>query len=99
MTTADALIHTLQSPNVSDSNGEIANIVDAVANLANGVFRISTAITPRAAPGRDAQGGHVESLTEAVMGISFGLSEIASSINNLADAIREKQHETEEPPE
>jgi hypothetical protein len=74
-------------------NCEPANVVDAIANLANGAFAVAHAITPRdAAAGRCPYGGHVQSATEAMMGITQGLQDIAVSIRDLADAIRE-QHE------
>lgn len=41
--------------------------------------------------GQDATGGSVASLTEAVMGITAGLVQIADAINNLADATRNQQ--------
>ena len=40
----DAIREVFISPNVSDSNGEAANVVDAMANVANGLFRIAKAI-------------------------------------------------------
>lgn len=39
-----ALWETLQSKNVSDSNGEDANIVDVVASLASGLNSVARAI-------------------------------------------------------
>lgn len=39
-----ALWETLQSKNVSDSNGEDANIVDVVASLASGLNSVAQAI-------------------------------------------------------
>lgn len=42
-----------------------------------------------AAPGRDATGGHVECLTEAVMGVTAGLVKIAEAISDLAEAVRQ----------
>ena len=90
MNTADALVRTLESPNVCDSNMENANVVDVINYLANATSRIAKAITPPIAGGQDEAGGHVESLTEAVMGITKGLCLIASSIESLAEAIRER---------
>lgn len=55
------------------------------------IKKLADAITPPAAPGTDAQGGHVESLTEAVMGITGALSDIASAIRELAEAVRESK--------
>ena len=54
--------------------------------------RIADAICyPAAAPGKDAAGGAVLSLTEAVMGVTAGLCRIADAVNNLAEAVREGQ--------
>lgn len=92
MTTAQALYDTLQSPNVCDSNFEAANVVDVIQHLALATGKVADAITPRnAAAGKDANGGHVESLTEAVMGITAGLHRIANAISELAEAVRDKE--------
>lgn len=87
---AKAIRETLISPNVPDSNLEPANMVDVIANLSNGAFRIASAITPVAVAGKDAAGGHVESLTEAVMGLTRGLFAISESIDHLAEAVERK---------
>ena len=87
--TADAILRTLESPNVPDSNLEPANLVDVANSLANATRAVANAITPLdAAPGRDEAGGHVESLTEAVMGVSKGLCRIASAIESLACSVK-----------
>ena len=36
---------------------------------------------------KDAQGGHVESLTEAVMGITAALTQMAGAMQAIADAM------------
>ena len=77
------------SPNVCDSNGEPANLVDVGSDVARAAHRIASAITAPGAPGRDASGGHVQSLTEAVMGMTAGLQAIAEAIHHLARAIEE----------
>ena len=87
---ADRLYDLLRSPNVPDSNWEPANIVDVVDRAGRGIHRLAESIKPDAAPGRDAGGGQVGSLTEAAMGITSGLFRIAESIESLADAIRER---------
>lgn len=48
------------------------------------VKRIAEAITPIAVPGTDASGGTVDSLTEAVMGMTSGLVRIADAIEGIA---------------
>ena len=77
------------SPNVLDSNLEPANVVDVIDNLAKAVGKVSTAIMPNCVGNEDAAGGRVESLTEAVMGITSGLTNIAHAITDLAEAVRE----------
>lgn len=90
MNTADAILRTLESPNVSDSNMESANIVDVFDRVAKQMRKLSCAITPDdAMSGQDALGGNVGSLTEAVMGVTGGLVRIAESIDGLAEAVRE----------
>ncbi|TXH51882.1 MAG: hypothetical protein E6Q97_17540 [Desulfurellales bacterium] len=49
--------------------------------------RIAQAISADAAPGTDETGGHVNSLTEAVMGVTAGLCKIAEAIEYLADRL------------
>jgi hypothetical protein len=86
--TADALRDVLISPNVADSNGECANVVDGLSLLADAVTRVARAITPlSAAPGHDSHGGHIESLTEAMMGVGRSLADIASAAGEIAEAI------------
>lgn len=88
---ANAIVDCLRSPNVSDSNFEAANLVDTTDRMASGIYRLALAIMPNAAGGKDANGGHVESLTEAVMGVSAGLARIADAIESLADAVRHRE--------
>lgn len=62
-------------------------------DIAQAATRIADAITPlHAAPGKDAMGGTVTSLTEAVMGVTAALESIAAALNRLAD-----QEEVEDP--
>ena len=58
-------------------------------DLSMAVRRLADAITPNIAGGTDAAGGHVSSLTEAVMGVTSGLCRIASAIEDLASAVSE----------
>jgi hypothetical protein len=61
----------------------------ALPEIATGIKAVANAITPiGAAPGQDAGGGYVGSLTEAVMGVSGGLFAIAGAIDRLAAAIQ-----------
>lgn len=51
--------------------------------------RIGDSITANLVGSFDATGGHVESLTEAVMGVTSGLVKIAEAIDGLSEAIKE----------
>jgi hypothetical protein len=89
MSTENAIRDTLESAAVPDCNLNPANIVDVVNYLAISTGKIANAISPGgAAPGKDAFGGHVSCLTEAVMGTTEGLMEIAGAIRELAHAVR-----------
>jgi hypothetical protein len=61
--------------------------------IATAIDHLADAITPRGAcPGRDATGGSVGSLTEAMMGITAALQNIStelSSIRNEIECMRE----------
>lgn len=63
---------------------------DQLNNIANAIRRLAEAVLPyAAAPSEDASGGFVNSLTEAVTGMTTGLVRIADSINRVADSISE----------
>lgn len=88
---AEAISEALTSPNVSDANGECANVVDTLNRISLAASQIARAITPdHAAPGHDATGGTIMSLTEAMMGVTSGLVCIAESISELASAVRDR---------
>ncbi len=53
--------------------------------IADALMSLGRCITPAAFPGTDASGGHIESLTEAVMGVTEGLFAIAHAIDRLAE--------------
>jgi hypothetical protein len=56
------------------------------------INRIARAIYPMGAvDGKDAAGGCVSSLTEAAMGITAGLCNVADGLHDIAEAIRERQ--------
>lgn len=60
--------------------------------LADRIGAVANAITPRGlAPGHDATGGTVASLTEAVMGMTAALVQVAEGLRDIAEAIREGQ--------
>jgi hypothetical protein len=80
----------LVSQAVLNSNGDAANLADVVHGLVRATRAVADSITPSdAAPGHDATGGTVASLTEAVMGVTAGLYAIASAIGELAGAVRD----------
>jgi hypothetical protein len=67
--------------------GSSTNLVDVVYLLSNSTRAVATAIVPPVQPGTDAAGNHIESLTEAVMGVTSGLCRIAEAIEKLAEAV------------
>ena len=86
---ASALRAVLSSPNVPDSNLEDANVVDVLQRVALAGYAIAHAILPAGvAPGHDATGALVDSLTEAVMGHTAALEHVASALQDIAEAIR-----------
>lgn len=74
-------------------SNSVADLIEANATTIGLVgTRIAGAITARdASGGHDATGGHVTSLTEAVMGITSGLTQVADAISDLASAVRESK--------
>jgi len=62
----------------------------SLEQLVQQVRNLATAVTD-GGQGKDATGGHVECLTEAVMGVTAGLCRIADAISDLASAVREGQ--------
>lgn len=60
--------------------------------ISQGFMSLTNAITPvNVLPGTDATGGHVESLTEAIMGITKALVMISASIDDLTEVVRESK--------
>lgn len=88
--TSKSIEYCFTSQDFSNENCEPANIADVIGYLSDNTKKIALAITPNSLPGEDAFGGHVASLTEAVMGISQGLMAISVSIDLLASAISHK---------
>ena len=77
------------------------DFVESINFLARKVAQVGIAITPDVAiGGLDAQGCHVHSLTEAIMGVTSALTEITrvadameeigSAMHRIADAIENK---------
>jgi len=69
----------------------ILDFPDGRWTVSESLQRIADAITPNIAGGPDKTGGHIESLTESVMGVTAGLCKIADAISDLASAVRERQ--------
>ena len=61
-------------------------------DIAHAIKQLAGAVTPLgAAPCQDAQGGHVGSLTEAVLGMTAALTAIASAIQDVADKLDDRE--------
>jgi len=59
-------------------------------DIANGLHRIADGINPPGTEqGNDAYGGVIRSLVEAVMGIPYGLKDVADAIREHGWAIKE----------
>ena len=64
---------------------EDVNVVDALQNIAHGLESVANAITPsHALPSEDEAGGNVQSLTEAVMGVTASVVGTSETIDRLA---------------
>jgi hypothetical protein len=72
----------MEPEDAEDLTKEITSAISSAAS------RIARAITADAAPGPDANGGLVDSLTEAVMGTTASLARIADALESVADAIK-----------
>lgn len=76
----------------TDASFHEGNTTDAIIDMTRALDRIADSIKPsNAMPGHDETGGTVDSLTEAVMGMTAGLVQIACAISDLAQAVREGQ--------
>ena len=64
---------------------------EQLQELTDSIRSVGRSITPCAVGGTDATGGHVESLTEAAMGITAGLCRIADAIEGLAQVMRRRE--------
>jgi hypothetical protein len=58
--------------------------------VADAVRALRDSVTPCLAGRSDETGTHVESLTEAVMGMTAALVQIAAALDGIAEAIRER---------
>ena len=82
-TPADALLSVGISPNVADANGEPANLVDAISQVANAIRYGAKWLGNGEA---DTPMGALEAHGKAIIDAS---ETIAGAIRELADAIRE----------
>lgn len=65
------------------------DLSEQVEAMSDAINRVSDSIRPHnSVPSTDASGNRVDSLTEAVIGITAGLFAMAKAIDNLADAVR-----------
>ncbi len=72
--------------NNNTSNSD-ANIIYALQVVSDQAGRLAAAITPNVSGCYDATGAHVESLTEAVMGMTAALMAISHAIEHVAEAM------------
>ena len=85
---ADAIIEQFSSQCILDDNLAPANVVDVMSRMSEQTWKLATAITPLdAISGTDATGGHVRSLTEAIMGMTAALVQIADAIRMVSISI------------
>jgi hypothetical protein len=64
---------------------DLAETID----VADAIRALRDAVTPNIHGARDATDGHVESLTEAVMGMTAALVQIAEGLHSIAGAVQE----------
>lgn len=55
--------------------------------IADAIRLLAHAVSAPAGPGHDAQGGTVDSLTEAMMGVTAANTAIANEMSRIADAL------------
>lgn len=88
------IINTLEncfiSTGQSKSPFDPINIATAMNRAAYNLKHIAESITPTAIPMRTPDGGQVGSLTEAVIYTAQSLEGIAAAIQDLAEAVRER---------
>lgn len=91
MSTTNSLVKCFISPNVSDSNGEAANVVDAVDAGAQALSRLVGALDRLGLNDRNTNMGAIELLAHEV---KDGSVQIAGALLALADAVREHGNKT-----
>lgn len=80
---AEAIRETFQSPNVCDRNGEIANVVDALASVAEAMVFAAKHLGNGDA---STQWGALEAHGKAMLDAA---ETVGSGLHDLADAVRE----------
>ncbi len=81
MSTAQAIYDTLMSPNVSDSNGEAANIVDVISAVAQSIRHAAKSLgSADAATPMGALEAHGKCILDASERIAGAISELAEAI-------------------
>lgn len=83
----EAMHHTLVSPNVEDSNGEAANIVDAMDKVSRAI-RWTAQLLCKGSENQDVPIGALEALGDS---IETGAGDIAQAIRYLADVIQNRE--------
>ena len=63
--------------------------INGQKDIRDPIEELARAITPNCTGSRDATDGYVKSLTEAVMGVTAGLCEIASAIRDFNGIMQE----------
>ena len=64
--------------------------VEAYEGIRDALYTIANGINPPGTlPGNDAYGGVIKSLTEAIMGIPYGLKDVADAIREHGSDVRE----------
>lgn len=83
---ASALEYVLTSPNVADSNGETANLVDTTNHIAQAIRLVANALDRLGTANAATPMGAIEFLAIEVRN---GSQAIAGAIGDLAEAVRE----------
>jgi hypothetical protein len=78
---AKALLETLISPNVSDSNWEAANVVDVIADVANAIWKIARTNDPKSVGSIEL---HAQAVERAGESIASAIWDLSSAIRSLA---------------
>ena len=85
----EAMLDCLTSEYSPHPDGSPSNIVDAITELHKSTKKIANAITPLdACRGTDDSGGSIGSLTEAVMGLTRAMMQIALAISDVACEVK-----------